>query len=450
MTRREWPYLLCALGASLGLGCAGWAPPGADSLVNLAAGALPGPKARAPGTRTVAPSVSSSPATASRVTYAPDDAIRDALSGPLEVVGVGGWPGYFRRLSCVYRNAKVIVVDERCSDPREPTSLVVHVLSPTRGRATVFADASLPIGRARRPDYTSFGVAGAAARPPPASLAAMSYEDVAAYETDGRGEVRAGCSAGTQKPEGFCTKTSGTSAPEFASAVAPFVRAPPAAWYDLVRALVALRVQAHAAIRPASLPLPRLAAWGASWGRDQEVSVDEENMKRVGNGHGRSASIAVTRDGGALIAGILSRNGSAVPAVVRADASGARRWLTALPDAQFVSHEGASVLAVPDGAIVVSAGYPDPSWKPTARVIRLDDAGKVRWQWLGRGKDRYKIPIVVTAELTPGGTVHLRGYVQLVADGDVHGWTAELDGATGKRIREEIGPVLPDHAASFE
>lgn len=398
----------------------------------------------------VPPGTASHPAMTTPATYAPDEAIVDALSGPLEIVGVGAWPGVFRRLSCIYRNRQVFVVDEKCSDPREPASLLVHVLSPTRGKATLFAEAGTPIGRALRPDYKAFGVGSAAPRQPPASLAAsMSYEDVVAYETDSPGSVRGTCSAGTHRPQGFCSKGVATTAAEFAASVEPFLRAPPAAWYDLVRALVALRVQAHAGIRPASLPPPRLAAWGASWARDQDVTVDENNMKRVGNALGRSASIVVTRDGGALIAGTTSSGGVTVPAVLRADANGARRWLKALPERGFVTHEVASAVAAPDGAIVLSPGYPDPAWKPTARVIKLDDEGKIRWQWLGRGKDRHKIPQVVTAQLTARGTVLLRGYIQLVADGDVHEWTGELDGS-GKAIREEVGAVLADHGASFE
>jgi hypothetical protein len=156
-----------------------------------------------------------------------------------------------------------------------------------------------------------------------------------------------------------------------------------------------------------------------------------------------------TADGRALIAGTTSHQGKTVPAVVRADARGARLWLKPLPDRGFVTHEVASVAALPDGAILLSPGYPDPGWKPTARVIRLDDKGNVRWQWLGRGTDLHMIPQVVTAQPTPQGTVLLRGYIRLVADGDVHAWTGELD-AKGKAIRNEVGAVLQDHGASFE
>ncbi len=443
------PLALCAVAA----GCAARVPAAPVDVSTRGAGSEQAARGRAGATPATHPPIAASattPALTVALPYAPGAAVADALSGRLEVVGVGAWPGLFRRLSCVYRNGRVFVVDERCSDPREPTSLVVHVVSPTRGRATIFADAGAPIGRARRPDYKSFGAGSAAPRPPPATLdVAASYEEVVAYEADAPGAVRATCSAGTQRPQGNCSKGAPVSAGEYAASVEPFLRDPPAGWYELVRGLVRLRAQAHAGIRPGALPLPRLVAWGASWARDLDVTVDEGNLKRVGNGFGRTAAIAVTADGGALIAGTTQHGGVTVPAVVRADANGAKRWLKVLPERGFVTHEIASVAVVPGGAVVLSPGYPDPGWKPTARVIRLDEVGNVRWQWLGRGKDRHRIPQVVTAQPTAQGTVLLRGYVQLVADGDVHAWTAELD-ARGKAIREEVGAVLADHAASFE
>lgn len=436
--------LLLGLASTIATGCVVHLPTPFEAAARAAART----RATAEPAASPAPRAPRAPPAAARL-YLPDEAIADATSGPLEIVGVGGWPGAFRRLSCVYRNARVFVVDERCSDPRAPSDLVVQVLSPTRGRATIFAEGSGPIGAARRPDYRSLGAAITAPSDPPALAVSMGYEEVVAAETDAPGRVRATCSATTQRPQGSCSKGGPTTPEAFAASAAPFLREPPAAWYDLVRGLVRLRAQAHAAIRPASLPLPRLSAWGASWARDQDVTVNDDAMKRVGNTHGRTAAMALTADGGLLVAGTTSFKGQTVPAVVRADAKGSKVWFKPLPEKGFVTHEVASVAAIPDGAIVLSPGYPDPGWKPTARVIRLDDKGNVRWQWLGRGKDRHRIPQIVTAQPTPQGAILLRGYIQLVADGDVHGWTGELD-AKGRTLREEVGPILPDHGASFE
>lgn len=448
MARRFGPLLLAT---ATGLGCVALPqiPSSALEAVRAASRSTsPAPSADRPApARPPPPAGSAAPATPSL--YAPGEAVSDALSGPLEIVGVGEWPGTFRRLACIYRNARVLVVDERCSDPAEPTGLLVHVLSPSRGRATIFVEAGAAISRARRPGYKSIGVASAAPRERSALDAAKSCEEVIASETDAPGKIRAMCSAGTQSPKGSCSKGAGTTAEAYAATVEPFLREPPTGWYDLVRSLVGLRAQAYAGIRPASLPLPRLAAWGASWARDREITVDETAMKRVGNPQGRSAAIALTGDGGVLVAGTTTFKGQTVPGVVRADARGMKVWFKALPEKGFDTHEVASVAALPDGALVLSPGYDEPGWKPKARVLRLDDKGNVRWQWIGRGKNHHQIPQIVTAQPTPKGTVLLRGYVQLVADGDVHEWNGELD-ARGKVLRDEVGPVLPDHGASFE
>src|SRR5262249_13573741 len=153
---------------------------------------------------------------------------------------------------------------EKCSKPDEPSGVIVHVLSPTRGRVTVFAEAKQPISRARRADYSGFGVGSKQVRLPPASLTlAMSYEEVIAYETDPIRGGPASCTVGTQRPEGWCSPGLPITASEYAAQTAAFLREPPEAWYALVRALVPLRERAHAAIRPAALPRERLAAWGA-------------------------------------------------------------------------------------------------------------------------------------------------------------------------------------------
>jgi len=381
--------------------------------------------------------------------YSLDDALRDATSSPLDVVGVGGWPGTFRRLACIYRNQRVFVIDEKCSKPDEPNGVIVHVLSPTRGRVTIFAEARHAISRARRADYTAISVGSKGARPQPASLAlTMSYEDVYAYETDPMRGGPGSCTAGTQRPDGWCSPGLAITASEYVAQTAAFVREPPDAWYQLVQALMPLRAQAHAAIRPASLSRERLAAWGASWARDRGVDVDEDNVPRTGNPDGLSAAIAIAHDGGALIAGTTVQGGVTVPALARADAVGHERWMKPLPQRGFKTHEGSAVLATPDGAIVLAQGYPNPAWKSVYRVIRLDDRGAVRWEWAGHGKDKHKVPQIVVARLTPQGNVLLHGYIQLVADGDVHAWLAELDGGTGALVREVVGRVLGDHAAS--
>lgn len=381
--------------------------------------------------------------------YLPLEALDDARSGPLELVGIGGWPGTFRRLTCVYRNARVIVIDERCSTPREPNGLMVHVVSPGRGRVSVFAEAGGPIGAATRAAYTSFGVVSREPRPAPATLSLSArYDDVIAYESVPAGRGPPECLARAPSGAPSCSKGSTINPGAFAATVQPFLNEPPAAWFELVRTLVTLRQTAHASISLSAFSPAQLAAWSASWARDQDLTVDEDHVARVGNTEGLTASTVMTADGGAFIAGTKAHQGATIPFLVRVDARGRQVWSVPLPERGFVSYEAVSVLATPDdGAVVLAQGYPNPAWKAVHRVLKLDGKGAVRWQWIGRGKDKHQVPQIVTGQLTTGSTVVLRGLIQLVADGDVHAWTGALD-TTGKLVRDEVGPVLPDHGAS--
>lgn len=415
-------------------------------------GVSPMPPPPSPQAPAAAGATRAAPAPAASTFYAPDEAIRDALSGPLELVGVGEWPGVFRRLTCIYRNQRVFVIDEKCSNPREPDQLAVHVLSPTRGRATIYAEAGAPIGSVKRAAYKTFALSSMARRPPPAALdLEMTYAQVIAYETDKPGAVPAFCTAYSSRPEPHCTKTVSITPAAYAQQTSAFLANPPDAWYDLVRELVAQRKVAHASIRPAALPVEQLRAWGASWARDLDITVTEDKLKFVGNTAGIFAAIMPTADGGAVIVGTSPGGGpnDAIPAVVRADANGKKLWVKRLPQKGFVLHEDTAVIATADAVYVHAEGYPNRGWKPVHRLIKLDHQGNVKWEWAGRGKDKYKIPQVVRARITQQGTVVLTGLIQLVADGDVHAWAGEVD-ANGKTLRDEVGAILPDHGASLD
>src|SRR5512144_269365 len=102
---RRFGVLLLATAA--GLGCVALPPlPSAASDAARAASRSGSPAPSAAPARTPAPAAST--------LYGPAEAVSDALAAPLEIVGVGAWPGSFRRLACIYRNARVLVVDERC------------------------------------------------------------------------------------------------------------------------------------------------------------------------------------------------------------------------------------------------------------------------------------------------------------------------------------------------
>src|SRR6184192_2805128 len=65
--------------------------------------------------------------------YTLDAAFADVTSGPLTYVGTGEWHGLFHVYSCVYKNAKVFVVNIYCTRSKEKTAFGLFIYSPTRG-----------------------------------------------------------------------------------------------------------------------------------------------------------------------------------------------------------------------------------------------------------------------------------------------------------------------------
>src|SRR4051794_7648758 len=68
--------------------------------------------------------------TGSSALYAADEALGDALSGPLEYLGTGKWPGIRRMYACAFRNERVIVVNVYCGTS-ERQAFRLDVYSPT-------------------------------------------------------------------------------------------------------------------------------------------------------------------------------------------------------------------------------------------------------------------------------------------------------------------------------
>lgn len=89
--------------------------------------------------------------------YTLDEVFTDVTSTPLTYVGTGEWFGLFHVYSCVYKNAKVFVVNIYCTKTREKTAFGMVVLSPTRGRGYLYAEAQgKPISPLRRADYITY------------------------------------------------------------------------------------------------------------------------------------------------------------------------------------------------------------------------------------------------------------------------------------------------------
>src|SRR5262245_12532454 len=57
--------------------------------------------------------------------YALDEALADALSGPLEHIGSGAWHGLARISVCAYRNDRVIVVNVYCTSKEQRASSII-------------------------------------------------------------------------------------------------------------------------------------------------------------------------------------------------------------------------------------------------------------------------------------------------------------------------------------
>lgn len=93
--------------------------------------------------------------TAAAPPYALPEALADALSGPLQLVGKGAWHGLWGSLACVYRNERVLVVDEYCR-PRELNSFGVIIASPTRGWVSIYAEGKAPVSKLDRSGYLIF------------------------------------------------------------------------------------------------------------------------------------------------------------------------------------------------------------------------------------------------------------------------------------------------------
>lgn len=370
--------------------------------------------------------------------YTADEAVRDALASPLTLVGIGGWYGYFRHLSCVHKNAQVMVVDMRC-ERRESYQLKTIIESPTRGRVEIVADArskSAAVSTVRRADYEVFDIEGAGPWTGPATLAlSMGYDDMAAsYEQ--RASKSGACALTTQKPKGICSARASYTTPAFAAANGRFFESPPDAWYALARALVAARPSSYAATDLHVASPKQLAAWGGAIGFQHAIDISENVLPFVGQ-RDRFAAAVATSDGGMALVG--TRRGVEV-VVARTDPRGAFQWESVLTEPGIHEERDTSLVATSDGFVVHAQGYTSPGLKARHRLVKLDARGRVQWHWVPTDKGPIAVPQFFRAGITPQGTVVIDGYVQTEKDGPVRGWTAEVS-ATGKTLREDVGSV---------
>ena len=370
--------------------------------------------------------------------YTADEAVRDALSSPLMLVGIGEWPGYFRHLSCIFRNARAIVVDMRCNK-RETYQFRAIVASPERGRVEIVADArdkNAALSTVQRAGYETFEISGAgpwAGRPPLAL--GMSYDDLAACD-ESRSRFQGGCELTTRMPRAVCSHGAAYAPQAFEAANARFFEAPPDGWYELVATLVAARVPSYAAVDLGKVSAKQLAAWGGAVGFQNDVDISDDVLPFVGQ-RDHFAAVVAAGDGGMAYAG--TRRGTQV-VLARTDRTGAMQWQSVLSEPGIAQEDAASLVAIPNGFYVHAKGYVDPALKARHRMVKVDAHGKVQWKWYPPNRGPIQIPQFFRAELTPQGTVLIDGYIQLEKDGPVRGWTAEVS-AEGKTLRDEVGSV---------
>jgi hypothetical protein len=181
------------------------------------------------------------PPRASSELYALDEALADVLSGPLVHIGTGEWFGLYRINACAYRNARVVVVNIYCT-PKEMSSFGLVVLSPTRGRVYIYAEAKAPISKLRRPDYFTFK---GESEPPRvdgklrALDLAFTYAQLRTWDERRYYRNIPGCFGGIEikRPIDGCMQELASHKERWAARNKQFLTDPPDEWYRIVHDL---------------------------------------------------------------------------------------------------------------------------------------------------------------------------------------------------------------------
>jgi hypothetical protein len=174
--------------------------------------------------------------------YGPDEALRDALSSPLQHVGTGRWPGISLSYTCAFRNERVLVVNVYCGTT-DVRAFRVDILSPKRGRVRIYAEASGPILSRARHQYFTFM---AESEPPPGPEAhmrpltlTMSFAALRAYEKQRYGAYLPACYGGQEhaRPRGACLGKLAARGAEWASQNRLFLERASDDWYRVMRGM---------------------------------------------------------------------------------------------------------------------------------------------------------------------------------------------------------------------
>jgi hypothetical protein len=172
--------------------------------------------------------------------YSAQEALSDILSGELEYIGTGRWPGVERSRACAFRNQRVVVVNAYCT-LNEVNAARIDVYSPQRGSVRIYAETSGALSQRQRRDYYTFTVESspppsAAAHLPPLTLA-MPYEDLRRYEQQRYEGFLPGCFGGEKndQPVGNCLGELAPRRAEWAAQNQAFLERASNDWYRVIR-----------------------------------------------------------------------------------------------------------------------------------------------------------------------------------------------------------------------
>jgi hypothetical protein len=177
--------------------------------------------------------------------YGAEEALRDVLSGELQYIGTGRWPGVERSRACAFRNQRVLIVNAYCT-LNEVQAFRLDVYSPARGRVRIYAEANGAVSARQRPDYFSFmvesGQPPTAATRIPALTLTMSYEELRQYEQRRYDAFLPGCFGGVQNDRkvGGCLGALAPRASEWSTQNRAFIQNANADWYRVIRQMRSL------------------------------------------------------------------------------------------------------------------------------------------------------------------------------------------------------------------
>jgi hypothetical protein len=185
------------------------------------------------------------PEPASPELYSAQGALRDILSGELEYIGTGRWPGVERLRACAFRNHRVVVVNVYCSLYEQP-AFRIEVYSPERGRVRIYAETKGPVSARPRRDYFTFMVESSlpptAAAGLPALALQLPYEELRRYEQQRYAAYLPSCFGGEQNESavGGCLGALASRRDQWAAEHREFLQQANEDWYLVVQKLRAL------------------------------------------------------------------------------------------------------------------------------------------------------------------------------------------------------------------